>query len=88
MPLQIPSQQESAEVWERGDRLRLADVGVGELDPVADRRAVVRSNQVAQGFRDRVPRLDLHRQKFVGGPDKEILLQRTILAAVIIEVIA
>jgi len=87
LSLQISLQQEGAEIRERGDRLRLADVGAGELDPVADRRVVVRSDQVAQGFRDRVPRLDFDRQKLIAGPDKEILLQRTVLAAVIVEVV-
>ena len=47
---QIPSEQESAEIRERGDGFRSGDVGVGELDPVSDGRVVVRSDQVAQGF--------------------------------------
>ena len=42
LPLQIPLQQEGAEVWERGDRLRFADVGMREFDAVADGRIFLR----------------------------------------------
>ena len=47
---QVTLQQKRAEIRKRGDRLRFSDIGVGELDPVPDRRVAIRSDQGAQGF--------------------------------------